>query len=200
MDKPCSYVMSFVSGSFRMPVNLCSGRSARLSVSQELFVFFSKAPVALSSLGRGLTFRIDPIRVQIGQGRLITYMLDTLRWLLIQQAAGSPPPPFLSVVHGCVVRGWPAERSFVVVGGEVDGPRNDQGRQLDGIQRKKYCGFVLRPLGVIEMWGVKQAWGRGLAVGGTDNGHKKVGFDFAFVRKYKLFFVQIHKESDMLTG
>jgi len=90
-------------------------------------------------------------------------MLHTLRRLLIQQAARSPPPSFLPVVHRSAVR-WLRWWGIVAVGSKVDGPRDDQGRQIGGYlctsgSRGGLCVMVL-----LNMRGANQIWDRALAV------------------------------------
>ena len=46
-----------------------------------------------------LTFCIDPIRIYVWQRRLIAHVLNRFRWLLIYQAARTPPPTLLAVIH-----------------------------------------------------------------------------------------------------
>ena len=89
--------------------------------------------VASYGQGEQLTFGVDPLCIQIWQRGLVADVLDTLWRFLIQQTAGPSSPPFLSVVHGCVLRSSSAGRNLVTAAGETDGSWNNQRRQIDGI-------------------------------------------------------------------
>ena len=52
----------------------------------------------LTELMGGLTLRIHPLSVQVGQHGLIRLLFETLRRLLIHQTATSPPPPLVLVL------------------------------------------------------------------------------------------------------
>ena len=49
------------------------------------------------------TFCIDPFRVEVGQGGLITHLLKRLGWFSVHQTARSSPSPLCFCVHGCFV-------------------------------------------------------------------------------------------------
>lgn len=69
-----------------------------------------------------LTLGVDPVGIEIGQGGLVAGMLDGLRRLLVDNAAGPSSPSHLRLAH-LGIRGKPLGPR-VELGREGDGPGN----------------------------------------------------------------------------
>ena len=88
-----------------------------------------------------LTFGIDPVGVQVGQGSLVADLLQRLLRLVVdlEDAARSPPAARVGVCHGPV--GTASARRM---GGRVVGDgalEEDWGRQFGGIDNGDAFGF-----------------------------------------------------------
>lgn len=69
-----------------------------------------------------LTLGVDPVGIEIGEGSLVTGMLDRLRRFLVDNTTGPSPPSRLRLAH-LGIRGKPLG-SRVELGREGDGPGN----------------------------------------------------------------------------
>lgn len=86
------------------------------------------------------TFGVDPVRIEIGKGRLIAQLFYGLQWFLVdlEDTTRSPPPASLLITHiGSSVHSTPSRRVGTDVVG--DGPGDENWRRqfggIDGVRR-----------------------------------------------------------------
>lgn len=81
----------------------------------------------------GLTLRVDPLRVEIRERRLVADVLGGFEWLVVDDAAGPPSSSTLARTHLVFRPGmfW----GKLGVGMEGEGGSKGEGRQFGGIDR-----------------------------------------------------------------